>query len=382
MSAPTFVTAESVTEGHPDKVCDQVSDAILDELLRQDPLSRVAVETLATAGVVVVAGEVTTKGFVDVQKVVRGVLRDIGYTDARYGADSEDVGVLVSLHQQSPDISRGVGRGKNLGAGDQGLMFGYACRETPEFMPLPITLAHRLAQGLARARKSRRLPYLRPDGKTQVVLEYKDGVPVGLAHVVVAAQHDEHVSMLRLRTEVLAQVIKPIVGKLWNSRTKVSINATGRFVSGGPEADTGLTGRKLMVDTYGGYAHHGGGCFSGKDPSKVDRSGAYAARYIAKNLVAAGLADRCEVSLGYVIGQADPISLGVETFGTSTLSEDKLLDIVRKHFPLRPGQIIAQLKLQRPIYRATAAYGHFGRSGPGFTWERLDKVRLLKRYAL
>jgi S-adenosylmethionine synthetase len=379
MPVVTFATAESVTEGHPDKLCDQISDAVLDELLRQDPSSRVAVETLATAGVVVVAGEVTTRGFVDVQQVVRGVLRDVGYTDASFGADSDDVGVLVSLHRQSADISRGLKEGKGLGAGDQGLMFGYACQETPELMPLPITLAHRLAEGLAKARKSRRLPYLRPDGKTQVVVEYHDGMPVRVAHVVVAAQHDPSVSNLKLRTELLTHVVKPALGKLLDARTKVSINATGRFVQGGPEADTGLTGRKIIVDTYGGYARHGGGCFSGKDPSKVDRSAAYAARYIAKNLVAAGFARQCEVRLGYVIGEADPICLDIDTFGTGVVDQEVLRRVVRQHFPLRPAAIIKHLKLRRPVYRVTAAYGHFGRTGAGFTWERLDKVTALKR---
>ena len=374
----SLFTSESVTEGHPDKICDQISDALLDELLRQDPDARVAIETFITTGIVVVGGEVSTTGFVDVQKVARQVLREIGYTKAEYGIDWAAAGVLVSLHEQSADIKRGVGRGQILGAGDQGIMFGYACRETAEFMPLPIMLAHRLAKRLAEVRKTKRLKYLRPDGKTQVSVEYHNGQPVRLNNVVIAAQHDRAVNLTKLRADIMTQVIKPVCGKMFDARTKVFINGTGRFIIGGPQADTGLTGRKIMVDTYGGRARHGGGCFSGKDPSKVDRSGAYAARYIAKNIVAAGLANECDIQLAYVIGRPAPVSIAVNTFNTSSLSADNLVKIIRRHFPLTPSAIIKQLKLRRPIYRATATYGHFGWPGPA--WEKLDKVTVLKKY--
>ena len=381
MNYPSLFTSESVTEGHPDKICDQISDAILDELLRQDARSRVAVETFITSGIIVVGGEVTTRGFVDVQAVARGVLKDIGYTNPEYGIDYEDAGVLVSLHEQSREIAKGVGRGgKKLGAGDQGLMFGYACRETPELMPLPIMLAHRLARRLAEVRHSGRLPYLRPDGKTQVAVEYKNGQPVRLANVIIAAQHEADVSRVRMQAEIVSQVVKPVCGRLIDARTKLYLNATGSFVKGGPEADTGLTGRKIIVDTYGGRGRHGGGCFSGKDPSKVDRSGAYAARYIAKNLVTAGLATECEVQLAYVIGEPEPTSVSVNTFGSGLLNDNQLVNIIYHHFPLQPGDIIKHLKLQRPIYRATAVYGHFGRTEPGFTWEKTDLARGLKKY--
>lgn len=374
-------TAESVTEGHPDKICDQISDAILDELIRQDPATRAGIETFATSGVIMVGGEVTTRGYVDVQQVARGVLRDIGYHNPDYGIDWEDAGVLVSLHEQSPDIARGVVRGgRQLGAGDQGLMFGYACRETPELMPLPIMLAHRLARQLALVRKQGWLRYLRPDGKTQVSLEYVAGRPRRLVNVVVAAQHHPGVNQAQLRRDILRTVIRPVCGRWLDGRTQCFINVTGRFVSGGPEADTGLTGRKVIVDTYGGRAHHGGGCFSGKDPSKVDRSASYLARHIAKNVVAARLARQCEVGLAYVIGRSQPVAVNVDTFGTGKLSDERLVRLVRRHFPLTPQGIIDYLKLRRPIYRATAAYGHFGRREPSFTWERTNQASVLRRY--
>ena len=381
MGYPVLFTSESVTCGHPDKICDQISDAVLDELLRQDPATRAGIETMATAGVVIVAGEVTTRGFVDVQKTVRQVLKEIGYNNPEYGLDWQDVGVLVALHEQSPDIARGVVlKSHKIGAGDQGPMFGYACRETPEFMPLPIMLAHRLAKQLAHVRQRGLLPYLRPDGKTQVAVEYHQGKPVRLANVIIAAQHDPDVSRPRLVADLTTHVVKPICGKLADSRTKFYVNATGRFVIGGPEADTGLTGRKIIVDTYGGRGRHGGGCFSGKDPSKVDRSASYAARYMAKNLVAAGLAQECEVQLAYVIGEPEPTSVAVNSFGTGRLPDERLTSLIYQHFPQTPADIISHLKLRRPIYRATACYGHFGRTGADFTWERTDMVKKLKQY--
>lgn len=374
-------TSESVTAGHPDKICDQISDAILDNLLAQDPKTRAGIETFATAGVVVVGGEVSTKGFVDVQKTVREVLKGIGYNNPDFGLDYQDVGVLVSLHEQAPEITQGVvKKGGQIGAGDQGLMFGYASDETPELMPLPIMLAHRLAERLAQVRLAKRLSYLRPDGKTQVAVEYDNGRPVRLHNVVLAAQHDKGISHQRLYSDLLKEVIKPVCGKWLDAQTKVFVNMTGSFVQGGPEADTGLTGRKVIVDTYGGRAHHGGGCFSGKDPSKVDRSAAYAARYIAKNIVAAGLAKEIEIQLAYVIGEPEPISLSVNTFNTGRLSETDIVKIIKKHFPLTPKDIIFALKLLKPIYLKTAAYGHFGRELPGFTWEKTDKAKLLKQY--
>ena len=378
-----FFTSESVTEGHPDKICDQVSDAILDDLIRQDPNSRVAVEALTTTGTVHVAGEVTTKGFADVQKIVRRTLKEIGYTDPRFGIDCEDAGVWVAIHSQSPDISLGVGkaRSKEQGAGDQGMMFGFACNETKEYMPLPIMLAHKLAMKLAEVRKKGVIKSLGPDGKSQVTVEYRNGKPVRVEAVVIAQQHVDDVSEEELKISVLDKVIKPVCGRYLDKKTKIFINATGRFVIGGPEGDTGVTGRKIIVDSYGGMGRHGGGCFSGKDPSKVDRSAAYACRYIAKNIVAAGLADRCEVQLSYAIGVANPMAVFVDTFGTGKIPEAAIVELIKKHFPLTPGDIIGQLRLKRPIYKKTAAYGHFGRDDPDFTWERTDKAAILKKEA-
>ena len=378
-----FFTSESVTEGHPDKICDQVSDAILDDLIRQDPNSRVAVEALTTTGTVHVAGEVTTNGFADVQKIVRRTLREIGYTDPRFGIDCEDAGVWVAIHSQSPDIRRGVSKAKSKeqGAGDQGMMFGFACNETRQLMPLPIMLAHRLAMKLAEVRRKGVIKSLGPDGKSQVTVEYHGGKPARLEAVVIAQQHIDDISEEELGKKILDKVIKPVCGRYLDAKTKIFINATGRFVIGGPEGDTGVTGRKIIVDTYGGMGRHGGGCFSGKDPSKVDRSAAYACRYIAKNIVAAGLADRCEVQLSYAIGIADPMAIFVDTFGTGRIPDAKIVALIRKHFPLKPKDIIEHLKLRRPIYKKTAAYGHFGRTGPGFTWERTDKAAILKKDA-
>ncbi len=373
-------TSESVTEGHPDKICDSVSDAFLDEVLRQDPAGRVAVETLTSTGLILVAGEVTTKGYVDVQRIVRETLREIGYTNPECGLDYQDCCVLTAIHEQSQNIAVGVDTGakKEQGAGDQGMMFGFACNETPELMPLPIMLAHGLTRRLAQVRKQKTLSWVRPDGKAQVTVEYEDGRPKRVDTVVVAVHHNPEVTPEKIRADVMEHVIKPACGKWIDSQTKFHINSTGIFVVGGPEADTGVTGRKIMVDTYGGYARHGGGAFSGKDPSKVDRSGAYACRYIAKNIVAAGLAGKCEVQLSYSIGVAEPVSVLVETFGTGKVSDEKLTALVRKHFPIKPADIISHLKLLRPIYKKTAAYGHFGRDDPDFTWERTDKVGVLK----
>ena len=378
-----YFSSESVTEGHPDKICDQISDGVLDELLRQDPYSRVAVETLTTTGSIHVAGEVTTKGYVDVQKVARTVLKEIGYTNPAFGIDCGDAGVWVSIHGQSPDISQGVteGKDKEQGAGDQGMMFGFACNETEELMPLPIMLAHKLTMKLAELRKNGVIAGIGPDGKSQVTVEYEDDVPKRIDAVVIAQQHLEETSETQLRKEIYDKVIVPVCGKLLDKETKIHINATGKFVIGGPEGDTGVTVRKIIVDTYGGMGRHGGGAFSGKDPTKVDRSAAYAARYIAKNIVAAGLANRCEVQLAYAIGVAEPTGIFVETFKTNKIPEEKIVGLIRKYFPLKPKDILDRLNLRRPIYRKTAAYGHFGRSDPDFTWEKTDLAAKLKEEA-
>jgi S-adenosylmethionine synthetase len=373
-------TSESVTEGHPDKIADQISDAVLDEVMRQDPKGRVACETLVTTGLVVVAGEITTSAHVDYDELVRKTVNEVGYNDATYGFDSNTCAVMCTVKRQSPDIAMGVDTG---GAGDQGLMFGYACNETEELMPMPIQLAHRLTQRLSEVRKSNKLPYLRPDGKSQVTVEYRDGKPARVDCVVISTQHSDKVSNEELRAGVMERVIKAIVpANMMDSKTKFHINPTGRFVIGGPMGDAGLTGRKIIVDTYGGYSRHGGGAFSGKDPSKVDRSACYMARYIAKNIVAAGLASRAEVQLAYAIGVAEPVSVMVDTFGTGTIPEERITQLVRENFSLTPKAIIETLDLRRPVYKATAAYGHFGRKGAGFTWERTDRADALRKGAV
>ena len=388
-------TSESVTEGHPDKMCDQISDAILDEMLKQDPMSRVACETCCTTGLVLVMGEVTTHAYVDIQKVVRETIRQIGYDRAKYGFDCDTCGVVVSLDEQSPDIAMGVNKALEakehtmseaeldaIGAGDQGMMFGFASNETEEYMPYPIALAHKLALQLTKVRKDGTLKYLRPDGKTQVTVEYgQNGRPIRLEAVVLSTQHDEAVTQEQIHKDIKEYVFDAIIpADMIDEETKFFINPTGRFVIGGPQGDSGLTGRKIIVDSYGGYARHGGGAFSGKDCTKVDRSAAYAARYVAKNMVAAGLADKCEIQLSYAIGVAHPTSIMVDTFGTGKLSDDKLVEIIRENFDLRPAGIIRMLDLRRPLYKQTAAYGHFGRNDLDLPWEKLDKVELLKKY--
>ena len=377
------ITSESVTEGHPDKVCDQISDAILDSLIAQDPESRVAVETMVTTGSVHIAGEVTTKGYFDAQRIARQVLKDIGYDNPKFGIDCDDAGVWTAIHGQSPDISQGVSEGsgddKEQGAGDQGMMYGYACNETEELMPLPITLSHKLSYRLAVVRKTGIINGLGPDGKSQVSVEYEDDKPKRITAVVIAQQHLDSIDEEFLKKEIYEKVVLPICKDYMDEQTKIHINATGRFVIGGPEGDTGVTGRKIIVDTYGGVGRHGGGAFSGKDPSKVDRSGAYMARYIAKNIVAARLAEKCEVQLSYAIGVSKPTSIYVNCFNTNKISENEISQLVYDNFELTPKGIIQTLNLRKPIYRKTAAYGHFGRSETEFTWEKLDKVEVLKK---
>ncbi|WP_027087220.1 methionine adenosyltransferase [Cohnella panacarvi] len=390
-------TSESVTEGHPDKICDQISDAVLDAFLEADPNARVACEVSVATGLVLVIGEITSKAdYVDISAIARRTIKEIGYTRAKYGFDSSTCAVLTSLNEQSADIAQGVNaalesrdgkdmkqENEDIGAGDQGLMFGFATNETPEYMPLPIALAHRLSRRLSEVRKNDTLGYLRPDGKTQVTIEYVDGKPVRVDTIVISTQHSEDVTLEQIQRDIREHVIAPVVPQEWlDGETKFFINPTGRFVIGGPQGDAGLTGRKIIVDTYGGYARHGGGAFSGKDPTKVDRSAAYAARYVAKNIVAAGLADKCEIQLAYAIGVARPVSVNVDTYGTGRVSEEKLVELITNNFDLRPAGIIKMLDLRRPIYRQTAAYGHFGRTDLDLPWERLDRVEALKKGAL
>ncbi len=393
--AKQLMTSESVTEGHPDKIADLISDSILDAIIKEDPMGRVAVETLVSTGMVMVSGEVSANCYVDIPKIVRKTLKDVGYTRAKYGFDSETCAVITTLDEQSKDIAMGVDKSLEfksnnshasdsctIGAGDQGMMFGYASNETPELMPMPILLASKMAKRLADVRKQKRISYLKPDGKTQITVEYENGKPSRVDTVVVSAQHNSGVEHETIERDIIEQVIKVVIpAELLDERTRFYINPTGRFVIGGPQADTGLTGRKIIADTYGGMARHGGGAFSGKDPTKVDRSAAYAARYVAKNIVAAGLADKCEIQLAYAIGIANPVSIYIETYGTGKVSDEQIVELINKHFDLRPGAIINDLKLRRPIYKKTACYGHFGRLDPDFHWEKTDKAEILKQAA-
>ena len=379
-----FFTSESVTEGHPDKICDQISDKILDEVLKDDPTGHCCCECFATTGLIIVGGEITTKTYVDIRSIVRNTLKKIGYNKAEYGIDYKNCAVLIAIDEQSSDIAQGEdkskGKYKAMGAGDQGMMFGYACSETKEYMPLPITLAHNLTKKLTEVRKNKTLKYLRPDGKSQVTVEYEDDKPKRVETVVIAAQHDQNIDLEQLRKDIIKEVIKPALGNYFNENIKILINETGKFVKGGPAADTGLTGRKVIVDTYGGIGRHGGGCFSGKGPNKQDRSGAYMARYAAKNLAASGLAEKAEIGVSYAIGYPEPISLSVNSFGTGKLDDEKLEEIIKKHFDFTPSGIIKNLDLLKPIYAQTACYGHFGRDDLNLPWEKLDKVDELKQY--